>query len=114
MKKSLLLITSCFLLTNVASAQSKQKAEKKFLKELNSIVRKSPSQHWGYDGVMTIDSAFAISKTGIISVTVRYTTDEFFMRARMEAPVSTISEVAYDLYLILKYKILRLLGEYIF
>ncbi len=53
---------------------------------------------------MTIDSAFAINEKGVLSVTVRYTNDSSFIRARMEAPVNKIKRVAYDLYLILEYK----------
>ena len=92
------------LLPIMTSAQTKQKAEKEFVNELNSILKNSPSQHWGYEGSMSIDSAFAISPAGILSVTVRYKTDTSFVRARMQAPVSKIINVAYDLYLILAYK----------
>jgi len=53
---------------------------------------------------MSIDSAFAINKEGILSVTVRYTTDSSFVITRMAAPVNKIQRVAYDLYLILEYK----------
>ena len=52
---------------------------------------------------MMIDSAFAISKEGILSVTVRYTSDTSFVRVRMEAPVRKILTVSYDLYLILEF-----------
>ena len=52
---------------------------------------------------MTIDSAFAINARGVLSVTVKYATDTSVIRARMEAPVSQIKGVAYDLYLILEY-----------
>lgn len=86
-----------------ASAQPKQKAEREFLKQLNNIVKNSKEQHWAYTGTMSIDSAFAINKEGILSVTVRYTNDSSFIVSRMEAPVSNIEYVAYDLYLILKY-----------
>lgn len=85
-------------------AQSQQKAEKEFLAHLNNILKDSDEQHWKYKGVMTVDSAFAINKEGILSVTVRYTDDTSFIRTRMEAPVKNIKWVAYDLYLILEYK----------
>lgn len=104
MKKLLVFICCCFLYSHLAFAQTKQKAEKDFLNELNSILKNSPSQHWGFDGVMTIDSGFSISPAGILSVTVRYTTEESFKRARMEAKMSKITGIAYDLYLILEYK----------
>ncbi|CAN5636643.1 hypothetical protein BH11BAC3_BH11BAC3_47620 [soil metagenome] len=102
MKKILIFLSCCCLLTHLANAQPKQKAAKEFLTKLNSILKNSPSQHWGYEGAMTIDSAFAISPAGILSVTVRYTNDSSFMRARMEAPVSKIKGALYDLYLILE------------
>lgn len=84
-------------------AQTQQKAEKEFVTHLNNILKYSDEQHWKYKGVMTIDSAFAINKEGILSVTVRYTDDTSFIRTRMEAPVKNIKWVAYDLYLILEY-----------
>lgn len=103
MKTFLVFLSFCFSLTYSATAQPQKKVEKDFLNELNSILKKSPTQHWGYDGTMTIDSAFSISPTGILSVTVRYSYDSSFMRARMEAPVSKIIGIAYDLYLILEF-----------
>lgn len=52
-----------------------------------------------------IDTAFTISKKDILSVTVSYTDEEgSYVRSRMEAPVSKIKVIAYDLYLILDYK----------
>ncbi len=94
-----------FLLApTVTLAQSQQKAEKEFVAHLNEILKDSDEQHWKYKGAMTVDSAFAINKEGILSVTVRYTDDSSFVRTRMEAPVKSIKGVAYDLYLILEYK----------
>lgn len=84
--------------------QSKAKAEKQFLKELNTILKNAKQHHWDYEGKMTIDSLFAISKTGILSMTVRYTNDESFIRARMAAPVDKIKNVLYDVYLILQFE----------
>src|SRR5687767_1330818 len=85
-------------------AQSKPKAQKEFLAELNKVLHKSRQQHSSYEGVMTIDSVFAISKEGILSVTVRYTTDSSFKRVRLAAPVGRIDTIRYDLYLILEYR----------
>lgn len=104
MKKTVALLLLAFtLIQPFASAQSKQKAETAFLKELNSILKNSKAQHWKYNGVMSVDSAFAIN-TGILSVSVRYTNeDSSFVRSRMEAPVNKILRVAYDLYLILEF-----------
>lgn len=84
--------------------QSKQRAQKQFLKELNNVLNKSRKQHSSYEGIMTIDSAFAINKAGILSVTVRYINDSTFKRVRLQVPVRDISTVRYDLYLILEYK----------
>ncbi len=100
-RNSFLLI---LLMPIIASAQTKQKAEKEFVAKLNSILKNSKEQHWKYTGVMTIDSAFAINKEGVLSVTVRYTDDASVVKTRMEAPVKKIKSVAYDLYLILEYK----------
>jgi len=106
MKKLLLLLVALFLFTGIqtVTAQSKQKAEQNFLKQLNSILKNSKNQHWAYEGVMHIDSAFAINKAGLLSVTLRYTTDSSLKRVRMVAPVGKIAGVIYDIYLILEYK----------
>lgn len=53
---------------------------------------------------MTLDSAFAISKKGILSVMVRYTNDSSFVRVRTTAPLAKIEKIIYNLYLILVYK----------
>lgn len=92
-----------FGLAQTATAQSKTKAEKAFSKELNKVLAKSTQHDTGYEGVMSIDTPFAISKAGILSVTVRYTTDSAVKRVRLAAPVRGIKEVLYDLYLILEY-----------
>jgi hypothetical protein len=106
MKKisAILLFSLCLLFHHSVCAQSKQKAEKEFLTQLNYILKISQRQHWNFNGQMTIDSAFAINKEGILSVTVRYATDTSFVRVRMAAPVNKIISVAYDLYVILEYK----------
>jgi hypothetical protein len=78
-----LLLCSSF----VCHAQTKKKSEQEFLKQLNSILKNSKQQHWAYEGnAMSIDSAFAINKEGILSVTVRYTSNTSFVRVRMTAP----------------------------
>jgi len=105
MKTVLAFFCLCFILQSPTKAQTKQKAEKEFLKQLNIALKNSKQQHSAYEGsVMTIDSAFAINKEGILSVTVRYTNDSSFVRTRMTAPVSKIDTVRYDFYLILEYK----------
>jgi hypothetical protein len=107
MKKIFSLFITIFslLLHQPAVAQSKQKAEKEFLKQLNTVLQHSKQQHWAYEGnAMTVDSAFAINKEGLLSVTVHYTSDSSFIRTRMTAPVSKIDKVLYDLYIILDCK----------
>lgn len=107
MKKQSFFLILCFslLLQLSSQAQSKKKDEKEFLKQLNTVLKKSKQQQWAFeDYVMTIDSAFAISKKGILSVTVRYTNDSSFVRVRTTAPLVKIEKIIYDLYLILVYK----------
>lgn len=103
MRTIFIYLTFALLTPILLKAQSQQKAEKEFVTHLNNILKDSDEQHWKYKGVMTIDSAFAINKEGILSVTVRYTDDTSFIRTRIEAPVKNIKWVAYDLYLILEY-----------
>ncbi|MGF2414621.1 hypothetical protein [Ferruginibacter sp.] len=106
MKTLITLLYFSLLLPVATAAQSKQKAEKDFVNQLNSILKNSSEHdHWLQTGTMTIDSAFAINKAGILSLTVRHTDDDSsFVRARMEAPINKIQRIAYDLYLILEYK----------
>lgn len=100
---SFFLITFFLLIHYSATAQTKLKAEKAFLAELNNILSNTKEQHWAYKGVMTIDSAFAISKSGDLAVTVRYKDEDGIVIARMSAPVKETKWVAYDLYIILEY-----------
>lgn len=100
-----ILMLSSGLVSNTTSAQSKQNAEKEFLKQLNNILLNSKQQHWKFTGPMTVDSAFAINTNGILSATVHYTDDDStIVITRMEAPVKNILRVGYDLYLILEYQ----------
>ncbi len=105
MKKIITGLFFCLLLSLAASAQTKQKAEKEFIDQLNNILINSKEDDWQIGGKMSVDSVFAINKAGILSLSVRYTKeDSSFVRARMEAPVNKIWRIAYDLYLILEYK----------
>ncbi len=102
MKKlfSLFALGICLLLQVSVQAQSKQNATRKFLKQLNEIVTKSSEPWpWEYAGKYTVDSFFSVSKTGVLSITFRYTTNTAFTRIRMTAPVSKIQDVFYDYYL---------------
>lgn len=96
--------TALCCLSHIASAQSKLKAEKDFLKELNDILKASPNQHWEFDGRMGIDSPFTINSQGNITITVRYTTATTVMRVRTEAPVNKITFVKQDVYVYLEYR----------
>ena len=104
--KNRLIIFLVLLLPFITTAQSRQKAEKKFLAELNSILKNSKdNDHWNKPGLMSIDSPFAINTQGILSATVRFKDEDGeVIRARMQAPVEKIVDVAYDLFLILDYK----------
>ena len=104
MKRIPALLICCVAFVVSLQAQKSNKAEKDFLKALNAVLKKSPQQHWNYEGKMTIDSAFRISKDGIISVTVRYKTDSSFYRVRMEAPFNEVDELIQDMYLIFRFE----------
>ena len=105
-KNCFVLLTCCLLFSLYSSAQSaKAKAEKAFLKELNSILYSKKDDHWWYKGEEVIDTAFYINQAGILSVTKSYKEEDGrFIRIRSEAPVNKIKEIAYDLYQILDYK----------
>ncbi len=91
MKKIITGLFFCLLLSLAASAQTKQKAEKEFIDQLNNILINSKEDDWQTGGKMSVDSVFAINKAGILSLSVRYTKeDSSFVRARMEAPVNKI------------------------
>ena len=102
--KFIFMLSFCLAVLS-SNAQTKQQAEKDFITQLNDIVRKSsePSP-WANEGKYSIDSLFHISKTGILSITFRYTTDTSFVRIRMAAPVSKMQDVFYDYYLGFEFK----------
>ncbi|UEG49533.1 hypothetical protein LK994_12905 [Ferruginibacter lapsinanis] len=102
MKKIFSGLLLCFLLQHTVSAQTKQQAQRDFVKELNAVLKASSTIHWAYTDRMTIDSAFAISKNDILSVTVRYTNDSSFFRFRMEVPMNKIRNIIQDVYLVLE------------
>ncbi|MCP9752333.1 hypothetical protein [Ferruginibacter sp. HRS2-29] len=103
MRPFLLLV--CLSFSLALTAQTKQKAEAAFVAELNDIIRHSTQQHWAFEGEkMTVDTAYAISKAGILSVTISYRKEDGAVTiTRTEAPVNKIRRVAYDLYLILEF-----------
>lgn len=88
-------------------AQGKQNAESAFLKEINNVLIQHPpdagfNTMYHVDSIM-IDSPFTI-KEGILSVTYRYAANSTFVKIRAAAPVSHLTEVGYDHYLILLFK----------
>ena len=101
MKKLLILavFTAFYLQPSNVFAQKKNKAERAFVTELNTVLNKSEKQDGDYEGVMTIDSAVAINADGVLAMTVKYTSDRTITRVRLAAPVSSIQKVLYDLYL---------------
>ncbi len=104
MKSIIIAIFCCAMLPIASTAQTKQKAEKEFVNELNNLLKKSKdNDHWDLKGNMTIEKGFAIDKQGLLSVTVRFTEEGNFILKKMVAPVKNAKEVLYDLYLILAY-----------
>ena len=102
--KIMFMLSFC-LAVQCSNAQTRQQAEREFVAQLNDIVRySSGARSWEYEGKYSVDSLFRISKTGILSITFRYTTDTSFVRIRMAAPVSKMQDVFYDYYLGFEFK----------
>ncbi len=95
------LALSCFFSISI-SAQTKQKAEAEFLQLLNKVVKQSVSQHWAYEDPFTVDSAFHITGD-TLTATFRFTNDSGSYRIRYAAPISKISSVDQDVYIILSF-----------
>jgi len=93
------------LISFISIAQPKKRAEKEFLNDLNAILVRSVAEH-NRDGAdqTEIDSAFAISKDGILSLTLRTTSDSTVVVSRMQASLSRLSEVVLDVYLSLRFE----------
>ncbi|MEO6583601.1 MAG: hypothetical protein ABIO05_04715 [Ferruginibacter sp.] len=102
--KTIFIIFSLLSLHPDVNAQSKQKAEKEFLKELNEIIKESPNQHWEFNGKMSVDSPFTITPSGHLSVTVKYITDTATVWVRSEAPVNKITFAKEDVYTYLEFR----------
>ena len=102
MNNTLLLFFVCLLVALQSNAQTRKKAELEFIKRLNTIANNSvaPSPR-EFEGKYSIDSAYAISKTGLLSTTFRYTTDTSFFRMRLTVPISKIRDIFYDYYLVM-------------
>ena len=83
-----------------SNAQAPPKAALEFVKLLNTIAyHTSVPSPWEYEGKFSIDSAYAISKTGLLSTTFRYTTDTSVLRIRMTVAVADIRDIFYDYYI---------------
>lgn len=102
MKNLLIILLLAVAQINI-SAQTKQQAERTFVRELNKIIKNSDEHHWAYEGKMTVEKPFSIDDKGILSVTVRYVTDSSNVKVQMEAPINKAKYVLYDHYLILEY-----------
>lgn len=85
-----------------STAQTKERDEKAFLNALNQLLQVTRAQHWAYEGPFITDSAFHIIDDSL-SATFRYQNDSMTFRIRYAAPVSRITEVVHDIYLILEF-----------
>ena len=102
MKKTIFSLFILLFAFTFCTAQMSKKNERKFLAELNSILKNSKEQHWAYKGKMKVESPFTI-KNDTISSIVSYKTDSTFLKIKMEAPFKKIVAVDYDLYIILRF-----------
>lgn len=102
MMKTILLVIAT-LISFVSFSQTKAKAEKEFLAALNKLVANSKSQHWAYEEPFKIDSAFHIYGD-TISATFKFKGDTSLYRIRYAAPVSKITGIFHDMYLIFSLK----------
>ena len=100
MKNKLLLFIVLTIPSLKSSAQAPPKAALEFVKLLNTIAyHTSVPSPWEYEGKFSMDSAYAISKTGLLSTTFRYTTDTSVLRIRMGVAVADIQDIFYDYYI---------------
>lgn len=106
MKNPALLIAFITIFSISAFTQKskpQKKAEKEFLAQLNKILsQKNVQHHWLYEEPYTVVQPFKIDTAGILSMTVRYTTDSSWFLHRMEMPMSGITRVVWDMYAILE------------
>jgi hypothetical protein len=88
-----------------AIGQTKKIAEANFLKTINDLAASSHSSHGDdYSATSTI-TPFSISKTGILSATVRYSQVDSSKTIKMTVPILDISDIdCSDDYLSLKSK----------
>lgn len=106
-RRILLVIFLCCFFQLLLQAQSRQKAESAFLREINNVFIQHPPDAgfntvYKIDSIM-IDSPFTI-KDGMLSVAYRYKANSTFVKIMAAAPVSHLKEVGYDHYLVLLFK----------
>jgi len=103
--KSRFLVFLCLSVSCISIAQPRQRAEKAFVDDLNTILVRSVAEH-NKDGAeqTEIDSVFAISPAGMLSLTIRTGSDSSVVVSRMEASLYKLSEVVLDVYLSLRFE----------
>jgi len=100
MKNKLLLFILLTIPLLKSNAQAPPKAAREFVKLLNKIAyHTSAPSPWQFEGKFSIDSAYAISKSGLLSTTFRYTSDTSILRIRMTVAVADIRDIFYDYYI---------------
>ena len=100
MKNKLLLFIVLTIPLLKSNAQAPPKAASEFVKLLNDIAyHTSAPSPWQVEGKFSIDSAYAISKSGLLSTTFRYTSDTSILRIRMTVAVADILDIFYDYYI---------------
>lgn len=100
MKNKLLLFIVLTIPLLKSNAQAPPKAALEFVQILNDIAyHTSAPSPWQFEGKFSIDSAYAISKSGLLSTTFRYTSDTSILRIRMTVAVADILDIFYDYYI---------------
>jgi hypothetical protein len=94
--KITLFLVFCLLMQIPAIGQTKKIAENNFLKTINDLAASSHSSHSDdYSATSTI-TPFSISKTGILSATLRYSQIDTGKTIKMTVPISSISGISCD------------------
>lgn len=107
MRKIGLLLFLLLFSSSLSLAQSKEKAQTAFLKELNTILQNSKEYDWIHFmqevETVKIEKPFAINND-ILSVSINYKIGDSITTITMEAPVNKIKSVNYDHYLVLDFE----------
>jgi len=107
MKKQSLLFFALLFCSGFVVAQSEEKAEEAFLKQLNATLINSKEYEWNHfmqevEGVQ-FEKPFII-ENGILFMTLIYQVGSgSYTTIKMEAPVNKITSVNYDYYLVLQF-----------